>query len=61
MDGTARLVCDTMVTADAELHIRHGNTIPLQKFNYLVSQKPAQHVLTGYPLLESLGLDTRKV
>ena len=59
--GTAKVVCDRIVTADAELHIRRGTTLLLRNVEWAMSKHAAQNVLIGRPLLEALGMDTRAV
>ena len=35
--GTAKVVCDRIVTADVELHIRHGTMLLLRNVEWAVS------------------------
>lgn len=58
--GTAKVICGKTVKADVELRIRHGASLLLRNVEWAVSDQQAEHVLIGRPVLEGLGLDTKK-
>ena len=57
----APLTCRQVVTADTELHIRHGSALILRGVRWLVTDQAVGDPLLGRPLLEALGPNTRDI
>lgn len=57
----SNLLCTQAVTVDTELHIRHGTTLKLRRLRWLVTDQKVPEPLLGRPILEALGLDTKRI
>ena len=61
-DGAeAHITCNQILTVDLELHVRHGNSLVLRNTVWYVTEQHITEPLLGRPVLEALGLDTRKI
>lgn len=58
---SAGMTCDSSVSIETELNIRHGGALVLRNLIWLFTDHLMAEPLIGSPLLEALGLNTREI
>lgn len=55
------VACDKMAVMTVELIVRHGKSLTLRNLPWYVTSQKMEEPLLGRPVLEALGLDTKKL
>lgn len=59
--GAPSLPCSRMVKANLTLNVRHASSLLMRGMEWMISDRPVQHVTISRHVLQRIGLDNRKL